>query len=302
MKQRSEYCQDINRYKEIGMAILKVDGMSKKYEKFHLKDVSFELEKGFIMGFIGVNGAGKTTTLKSMLNMVHRDGGNVSVLDKDFTENEVELKKEIGYMFGGVDFYPKKRIKNVTSVIKRFYPEWNSEIYDSYCRKFKLDQDKRIDELSEGMKVKYSLALALSHNAKLFILDEPTSGLDPAARDNLLELFQELVEDGEKSILFSTHITSDLEKCADYITYIDEGCIIDTCTKDEFIGNYRLIKGTQAKLTDKLEKQMISIKKGPYGFSGLMKTEDVPIYDDLTIDEPNLEDIMIYHARRNNNE
>lgn len=282
------------------MEILKVENLNKRYEKFHLKDVSFSMQKGFIMGFIGINGAGKTTTLKSMLNMVHAESGKVTVLGKNYSENELELKKEIGYMFGGVDFYPKKKVRAVTSVLKRFYPEWDDEVYESYCRKFRIDQDKKIDELSEGMKVKYSLALALSHNAKLFLLDEPTSGLDPAARDNLLELFQELVEDGEKSILFSTHITSDLEKCADYITYIDEGEILGSCTKDEFISAYRLVKGTQEQLNMDLEEKLISVKKGAFGFSGLIKSEDMLNKGDLTVEAPNLEDIMIYHARRNN--
>jgi ABC-2 type transport system ATP-binding protein len=284
------------------MEILRVEKLNKKYPKFHLKNVSFTMDKGYIMGFIGVNGAGKTTTLKSMLNMVHSDSGKVTIMDKDYSENEIDLKKEIGYMFGGVDFYPKKKIHLVTKVLKRFYPEWDDSIYNRYCRKFRIDQDKKIDELSDGMKVKYSLALALSHNAKLFLLDEPTSGLDPAARDNLLELFQELVEDGEKSILFSTHITSDLEKCADFITYIDEGEIIDSCTKDEFIGSYKIVKGTQGQLTGINEDSMIAVKKGSFGFSGLIKTENLPASDGLTIETPNLEDIMIYHARRNNNE
>lgn len=284
------------------MEILKVENLNKKYEKFHLKDVSFKMEEGYIMGFIGINGAGKTTTLKSMLNMVSRDSGNVEILGKNYSENEIDLKKEIGYMFGGVDFFPKKKVSTVTSVLKRFYPEWDDKIYESYSKRFNIDQGKKIDELSEGMKVKYSLALALSHNAKLFLLDEPTSGLDPAARDNLLELFQELVEDGKKSILFSTHITSDLEKCADFITYIDEGEVIDSCTKDDFISTYKIVKGTQAQLTDELEKKFISVKKGSFGFSGLIKSEELKENKDLTIEVPNLEDIMIYHARRNYND
>ena len=284
------------------MAILKVDKLNKRYEKFHLKDVSFTLEKGYIMGFIGVNGAGKTTTIKSMLNIVHRDSGEVEILDKDYTKNEINLKREIGYMFGGVDFYPKKKIRVITDVVMRFYPNWDNEIYLQYCKRFNLDQEKKVDELSAGMKVKYSLALALSHNARLFLLDEPTSGLDPAARDNMLELFQEIVEDGEKSILFSTHITSDLEKCADFITYIDEGEILESSTRDDFLAAYRLIKGTQSQLTDGLGEIMIAVKKTPFGFSGLAKSSDLAQVSGLTVEPPTLEDIMIYHARRNNNE
>lgn len=284
------------------MTILRVEKLNKRYEKFHLKDVSFTLEKGYIMGFIGVNGAGKTTTIKSMLNMVHKDSGAVEMLDMDYSKNEIELKKEIGYMFGGVDFYPKKKIRLITDVVKRFYPNWDDETYLHYCKRFNLDQDKKVDELSAGMKVKYSLALALSHNARLFLLDEPTSGLDPAARDNILELFQEMVEDGEKSILFSTHITSDLEKCADFITYIDEGELISSSTRDDFLSSYKIVKGTQNQLTEAVADTMIAVKNTSFGFSGLIKTQDMIPGSGLTVEPPTLEDIMIYHARRNNNE
>ena len=280
------------------MSILSVKGLHKRYEKFHLNDVSFSLDKGYIMGFIGINGAGKTTTLKSMLNIVNADSGEVEILGKDFKEHEMELKREIGYMFGGIDYYPKKSIKTITDVVKRFYPNWDTETYLKYCKRFKIDQDKKVFELSDGMKVKYSLALALSHNARLFILDEPTSGLDPAARDNLLELFQELVEDGERSILFSTHITSDLEKCADYITYINEGKIIASTTKDDFIGAYKIVKGGNEQLDPELQNKFIALKSNDYGFSGLIKTSDLTTTGNLTIDLPNLEDIMIYYAKK----
>lgn len=280
------------------MPILSVKDLNKRYEKFHLKDVSFTLDEGYIMGFIGINGAGKTTTLKSMLNMVNADSGEVEIFDQNFTENETVLKKEIGYMFGGVDFYPKKSVKAITDVVKRFYKNWDDKKYYQYCKRFKIDQDKKVFELSEGMKVKYSLALALSHNASLFILDEPTSGLDPAARDNLLELFQEIVEDGKRSILFSTHITSDLEKCADYITYINEGEIIASTTKDEFISKYKIIRGRKEQLVQNIQDKLISLKVNDFGFSGLIKTSDLKEASNLTIDTPNLEDIMIYYARK----
>ncbi len=155
-------------------------------------------------------------------------------------------------MFGGIDYYEKKRVKTVTDVVKRFYPNWDDAVYADFSQKFSIDQDKKICELSQGMKAKYALALALAHNARLFILDEPTSGLDPAARDDLLEIFQNLVEEGEKSILYSTHITSDLEKCADYITYIHNGEIVSSTDKDNFINSYKVVKGTQEQLKDNL--------------------------------------------------
>lgn len=282
------------------MSILSIEKLNKKYEKFHLKDVSFSLDKGYIMGFIGINGAGKTTTLKSMLNMVHADSGTVRIMGKDYTQHEIELKKEIGLMFGDSQYYAKMKVKVITDVVKRFYPNWDNAVYADYCMKFSIDQEKKLSELSQGMRAKYNLVLALSHNARLFILDEPTSGLDPAARDDLLEIFQKLVEDGEKSILFSTHITSDLEKCADYITYIHEGEIVASSIKDDFIDSFKLVKGSedQLKAETSLRKKLIACKTNKFGFSGLMKTADYEERYGLTVEEPSLDEIMIYYAKK----
>lgn len=279
------------------MEILSVQQLSKHYPGFDLKDVSFSLEQGFIMGFIGSNGAGKTTTLKSMLGMVHKDSGTVSMLGLDFAEHELEIKQHLGFMFGGVDYYAKTKIRTITDVVRRFYREWDDSIYQKYMHRFSLDENKRPSELSSGMRIKYSLVLALSHRAKLLLLDEPTSGLDPVARDNLLELFQEFIEDGERSILFSTHITSDLEKCADYITYIEKGHIIESRTKDDLLQAYRLVKGTSEQLAP-LQARLIASKSHAYGFSGLIKTADLGSADHLEIEEPTLEDIMIYYAKK----
>lgn len=279
------------------MEILSVQNLSKHYPNFDLKDVSFSLEKGYIMGFIGSNGAGKTTTLKSMLGLVHKDGGTVSMLGMDFDQREQEIKQHIGFMFGGVDYYSKTKIRTITDVVRRFYREWDDSIYNTYMHRFALDENKRPSELSSGMRIKYSLVLALSHRATLLLLDEPTSGLDPVARDNLLELFQEFIEDGERSILFSTHITSDLEKCADFITYIENGRIIESRTKDELLQAYRLVKGTSQQL-EALQPRLIASKSHAYGFSGLIKTADLESADHLEIDTPSLEDIMIYYAKK----
>lgn len=279
------------------MLAIEVKNLNKKYKNFQLKDVSFKLKKGYIMGFIGANGAGKTTTLKSILNIIHIDGGEINVLGKNFVEHEIELKQEIGYAFGGIDYYSRSKIKSVTNVIKKFYNNWDEKIYYNYLKKFKLDENKKIVELSAGMRVKYNLAIALSHGSKLFILDEPTSGLDPVARDNLLEIFQELVEDGEISILFSTHITTDLEKCADYITYIDNGQIINSSEKEEFINTYRLLNGKESQL-DQVKDQLISYKKNSFGFTGLIHSKDFDSSSDIKSTLPNLEEIMIYVSKK----
>jgi len=279
------------------MAILSVRSLSKRYKQFELKEVSFELEQGYIMGFVGRNGAGKTTTLKSILNLVHADGGNVTVLGKEFNGNELQLKQKIGFMLGGVTYYRKQKLKTITSVVRRFYEEWDDEVFGQYLTRFDLDPDKRVDQLSSGMQVKYALALALSHNAKLLILDEPTSGLDPVSRDELLEVFQELIESGERSILYSTQIVSDLEKCADFITYLRNGQVVESDEKDAFLGRYKVVKGTKAQLTEELRSAMIGYKEHSYGFSGLVKTAAIRDGIDLDVSPADIESIMIYYEK-----
>lgn len=279
------------------MAILSVRNLSKRYTQFALKEVSFELEQGYIMGFIGRNGAGKTTTLKSMLNLVHADGGNVTMLGKEFKGNELQLKQKIGFMLGGVSYYPKQKLKTITSVVRRFYSEWDDAVFGQYLKRFDLDPEKRVDQLSSGMQVKYALALALSHNAKLLILDEPTSGLDPVSRDDMLEVFQELIESGERSILYSTQIVSDLEKCADFITYLRNGQVVESDEKDAFLGRYKIVKGTKAQLTEGLRNAMIGYKEHSYGFSGLVKTTTIRDGLNLEVSPPDIESIMIYYEK-----
>ena len=279
------------------MEILSVTDLCKSYDDFRLEDVSFTIDSGYIMGFIGANGAGKTTTLKSILGFSHKDSGSVRILGKDFDQNELELKQHIGFMFGGVDYYAKTKIKNITEVVRRFYANWDDSLYEAYMHRFSLDENKRPSELSQGMRIKYSLVLALSHHAKLLVFDEPTSGLDPVARDNLLELFQELIEGGERSILFSTHITSDLEKCADYITFIASGRIIESRTKDELLDVYSIVKGTNEQLAG-VKSRLVASKTNMFGFSGLIKSGDIRQEDGLAIEAPSLEDIMIYYSMK----
>lgn len=209
------------------MKVLQVNHISKTYPGFRLQEVSFAVEKGTIMGFIGRNGAGKTTTLKSIMNMVHTTGGTVEFFGMDMKENELPIKQRIGYAGGAVDYYKKKKIGKLLSITKKFYEHWDDALCSKYMKLFSLDADKTPAELSEGMKVKLSLVIALSHGAELLILDEPTSGLDPVSRMELLEIFKYLKAQGI-SILFSTHITSDLDQCADDITYIRDGQIAYT--------------------------------------------------------------------------
>ena len=276
------------------MALLEVEGLTKRYPGFTLDSVSFRLETGYIMGFIGRNGAGKTTTLKSMLGLVHADAGSVRIDGTEYREDEHLAKQKLGVAFGGVDYYPRARLSDIARVTRRFYEAWDETRYRALLQRFQLDEKKRVRELSQGMKVKFSLALALSHNAKLLLLDEPTSGLDPVSREELIELLQHIVEDGEHSILFSTHITSDLEKCADYITYIRGGRIAASTDLDSFKSEYRLVRGTRAQLTEPLVQKFIGARKNAFGFTALAKAEDAAAMVGLEIAPADLESIMIY--------
>ena len=238
------------------MNVLTVKGLCKSYPSFTLKEVSFALPQGTVMGFIGRNGAGKSTTLKSVLGLVHPDKGQVTFMEQDVAQNEQYMKENIGVVLGGIDFYAQKKIKTITDVTRRFYPNWEEEKYRHYLSLFGIDETKRVRELSDGMRVKYLIALALSHQAKLLILDEPTSGLDPVSRDELTELFRAIVADGSRSILFSTHITSDLEKCADHITFIKDGEIFFTGAKADFLTEY-------AHLGTTLEEIIVAAERRP---------------------------------------
>lgn len=246
------------------MNALRVENLTKRYPQFTLDGVSFTLEQGRIMGLIGKNGAGKTTALKSILNLVSPDAGTIEILGLPCPEQETACKRKLGVVLGGIDFYRNKRLSAITEVTRRFYPEWDEDAYRRYLREFELDPRKRVQELSAGMRVKYLIALALSHRAELFLFDEPTSGLDPVSRDELLTLFRALVKDGTRSILYSTHITSDLEKCADDITYIKGGKLLVSCEKSRFLQSFPHLRtpGDAAPLT--LEDIMVRTERREY--------------------------------------
>lgn len=215
------------------MNIVEVKDLCKTYPSFRLDRVCFEIREGEITGFIGRNGAGKTTTIKSMLNLVRPDSGEVNYFGLPLQGNETEIKKMLGYSTGSISWYPRKRIKDIFKTVKQFYDTWDEEAYRKYLVMFGLDENKTALELSEGMKIKCNLLIALSHKARVLILDEPTSGLDTFSRDELLTLFKKLREEGT-AIFFSTHIVSDLEKCADRIVYISNGRIVAALPAEEF--------------------------------------------------------------------
>ena len=236
------------------MKVVELSGICKNYPAFSLKNVSFSLESGRIIGFIGRNGAGKTTTIKSMLNLVHIDSGEICYFGLPLMGNETEIKQRIGYSTGTVSWYPRKTIRQIMDTTRAFYPNWDDDACRRYMELFNLDENKKPMELSDGMKVKCNLLFALSHGAEVLILDEPTSGLDPFSRDELLDVFMTLKEHGV-TILFSTHITSDLEKCADDIIYIHNGEIKATCLKTDFMQDYGKPDETLEQIFLRLEKE-----------------------------------------------
>lgn len=279
------------------MNILELKNVTKKYPKFVLDKVSFKVESGKIIGFIGRNGAGKTTTIKGIMNLIHLDGGEVYFNDKLLKENED--KEQIALLINGVDFFPERSIKTLTSVTKRFYKNWDDDKYYKYLKYFELDENKKIKQLSQGMKIKYQLSLALSHNAQLLILDEPTSGLDPISREEVLDIFLKIVENENRAILFSTHITSDLEKVADDIVYIRNGKIVLSDSKTSIKNEYKTIKGLLQNLEKIDENRIVSYKKYSDHFEGLIRKEEEKYFseNDIEIKESTIEEIMIFLER-----
>lgn len=273
--------------------LLEIRNLTKKYPAFSLDRVSFSVGNGEIMGFIGRNGAGKSTTLKSVMNLVHPDGGEVLFFGKTFGENEAEIKENVGYALGEVNYFFRKKVGEIVSVTKRFYKNWDEGSYAKYMRLFALDENKRLADLSCGMKVKFNLVLALSHNAKLIILDEPTSGLDPVSREELLDIFLDLAEEGV-SILFSTHIIGDLEKCAGKITYIHKGQILYTGETDDFCKRYLLVSFEKDALSRENEALLLGVNKTKDGRTGLILAENAQKFDGFGLRAPTLEEIMTH--------
>ena len=277
--------------------LLKLEKVKKTYPSFTLKEVSFEVKPGQIMGFIGRNGAGKTTTLKCIMNLVHYESGKVSAFETDMSKNELENKQRIGFALSELNYYPNKTIRQLMNVTKRFYKNFDEKKFNEACRLFNLNIDKKLEELSSGMKVKYSVAIALSHHAELLILDEPTSGLDPVSRDEILDIFRQIVKNKDRAILFSTHITSDLDKCASDITYIHDGEIIYTGNKNDFINSYLFVK--DKSLNKELLNEYIAYKEFDDRIEGLISPDkkDVFIKNNINPVEPDLEQIMVYIER-----
>lgn len=281
--------------------ILDVQNLNKSFKDFTLDDVSFTLKKGYIMGFIGPNGSGKTTTIKLIMNLMKKESGKITFFDGlTHDKNEKEIKQRIGFVYDENHFYDDLTVTEMKNIISGFYTSWDNTVFLNYLHTFGLPPRKKIKDLSKGMKMKFSIAVALSHNADLIIMDEPTSGLDPIFRNEMLEILSEHIQDENKSVLFSTHITTDLEKIADYITFIHNGKIVFSNEKDLVIESYAIVKGDRKFLDRDVRTQFIGIRENRFGFEGLMK--DIKRARDLfdnnaIIEKPSIDQIMLYTVR-----
>ncbi|MBN2858320.1 MAG: ABC transporter ATP-binding protein [Candidatus Delongbacteria bacterium] len=280
--------------------ILEINGVTKEFEGFKLDNIGFGLEKGYIMGFIGPNGAGKTTTIRLIMNLLKKDSGDIKIFGMDNEKDEVAIKDRIGFVYEESYFYEHLTVKKMKEIIAPFYSRWDEGKFDEYCEIFGLLPNKKIRDLSKGTKMKFSLAVALSHNAELLILDEPTSGLDPVFRDKLMDILREEIQDENKSVLFSTHITSDLEKIADYITFINNGRIVFSDQKDVLLENYKIIKGDTGILTNDIRRELLGVKENRFGFEALCNVEKQSIFSqfEVVVEKPTLEQMMVYMSNQ----
>ncbi len=277
--------------------VLEIENVRKNYEDFSLRDISFSLPEGYIMGLIGPNGAGKTTTIKLIMNLIMKSRGSIRIFGKDSETHGVEIRSRIGFVYDSPNFYDHLNLRQIKNIIAPFYKTWDDAYFFNLADQFKLPLNKILKKFSRGMTMKASIAMALSHHADLIIMDEPTSGLDPVFRRELLDLLYELLQSDKKSILFSTHITSDLEKIADYITFILDGQIIFSNSKDDVFENYAIVKGGNDLLSEETRGLFQGIRKSEFGFEALtdnIKKTRQNLGSGIMTEKASLEDIMYF--------
>ena len=278
---------------------IEVNNLSKKYDTFELKNINFTVPKGSIVGFVGENGAGKTTTIKSILNITN-SSGSIKILGKNIKQYEKEIKQNIGVVLDDSFLSEYLTAKQINSIMKDIYNEWNENKYINYLKQFNLPINKLLKDYSSGMKMKLKIATAISHNPKLLILDEPTSGLDPVVRNEILDIFRNYIEEDEtRSIFISTHITTDLEHISDYIVFIKNGEIIFNLPTIELLENYGIIKCSKEDFSKIDEQDYIRFKQEKYQYEVLTDNKEniIKKYDITTIDKPSIEDIMLLYVK-----
>lgn len=283
--------------------IIEIKNLNKKYNGFELKDINFELPKGYIMGFVGQNGSGKTTTIRSILNMANIDSGKISVFGLDSVTDSKAIKDRLGVVFDSLYFAGHLNVKEIEKQLKPFYSKWDRKDFFRRIKEFKLPENKKVGEFSKGMKMKLMVAVALSHNAELIILDEPTSGLDPVARDELLDILSDYIQDENRGVLFSTHITADVERIADYVTVLHKGKVWFTGTKDELLEKYIIIKGDEADISSEMKNKCIGFHSYRNGFDALLDTEYLSgLSKEIEYEKANFDEILVYIAKEDNYE
>lgn len=277
--------------------VIELRNVSKSFKGFELKDVSISVKKGFVTGFIGENGAGKSTTIKLIMNLLQPDSGEITLFGLNYKQHEKEIKQRIGFVFDQNVFYENLTLLEMKSLIAPIYKNWDNAAFNHYVDMFELPLKQRLSTFSKGMMMKASLAVALSHHPELIIMDEPTSGLDPIFRRELLGVLRDIMQDGERTIFFSTHITTDLERIADYITFIHNGRHIFSKEYYSIQEDYAIVKGDLNLLDRDTEQEFVAIRKTNYGFEALTnnkKRVEKLFGDTVLLEKPTLEDIMLY--------
>jgi len=280
-------------------AVLEVNNLKKELGSFSLEQLTFSLKEGCITGFIGVNGSGKTTTIKTILGLYPKDDGSIKFFGKEIEKNEYEIKNRIGVVLDEGYFYEEMTLKEMKSIIAPAYTNWDESVFLNYINRFNLKLDQKIATLSKGMRMKFAITLALSHHADLLIMDEPTSGLDPLIRNELMEILLDFMEEEGKSVFFSTHITSDLEKVADMLILIDNGEIVFNESKDELLERHALIKGDNSLINEHSTKLFLRLRQTPFGFQGITNKVDQVCEQmkDIIIERPTIEDVMLAYVK-----
>lgn len=283
---------------------IEISGLTKKYDGFTLDNISFNVPKGSIMGFIGQNGAGKTTTIKALLNIIRADSGSIKMLGMDNITHEYEIKENIAAVFDELPFHEEFTAKNLSVMFSGLYKNWDNAKFSEYLDRFQLPQRKKVGKFSKGMKMKIQIATALSHGAKLLIMDEATTGLDPVVRNEMLDIFLEYLQDESNSILMSSHITSDLEKIADSVTFIDKGKILLSGYKDEILENHGVVKCTKADFAQIAAEDFISARLNEFGAEVMVADRAAckKKYSGLLVEKTTLEEIMLFYVNREKKE
>ncbi|WP_419741673.1 ABC transporter ATP-binding protein [Paraclostridium dentum] len=282
------------------MNAIDIKNLNKTLEDFKLTINDIEIKKGYITGFIGPNGSGKTTTMKLIMNMLKKDSGTIKIFGKERKVDDLEIKETIGYIGDVSGYMQENKLKNIKKAIKPFYKNWDEQLYKKYIMQFKLNENKVYKELSKGQQKKFELVMVLSHHPKLIIMDEPTANLDPLVRNEFLEILQEHIEKEEATVFYSTHITSDLDKVADFLIFIYEGNIILSGNKEDILENHKIIRGNKELLDIDTKKELISYTENSFGFNGMtsnVKYAYEVFGEEVVYDNANLEDILMYYTK-----